>query len=671
MKNRHITNNIRLVLDLLDYADAVQSQALLFFLDFYKAFDTIEHAFLLKTLKLFGFGDYFINIIEMLYKDINSSVIINQNTTNRFEINRGIRQGCPVSPFLFLLVTELLALSVIHDLEFKGIHIFDREIKITQLADDTILFMQDKDQLSCALTLVEQFSSASGLKLNISKCEILPLHECDDNVMKNIPVKHTFKYLGIHITKNVTERQQLNYTTKMAKTKSIFNSWLQRDLSMFGRTLLSKADGLSHFVYPSLSLFINNKSLKEINKNFLDFIWKNKPHKLKKEVLSDCKAKGGLDFLDFTDTVNSFRVGWIRRCLIHPISLWFFIPNHIFNKIGGLSFVLKCNYSPTKLPVMLSKFHQQCLLAWKLCFIHNFSPHKTLIWNNADIKVKNKSLFLSRWFENGIHNIISLFDRSGTILTYEEFLSRHGLPVPFREFNSVTKAIPKGLTQLIKSHLSFGMDNATQHKLLLNGVDVMDRKCDNKHIRQIFQFRKRITPRGKFYWGSLIQDINWQKAWLLPSKYCITNKVKEVHFKILHKIYPVNVNIAKYTDISSACSFCDDTDETMLHLFFECEKTKMFLNDLNNYLFELSYSLTAKDFLFYYDNPVNYPLEFVVNFFTLQSKFFLHKQKWLQGQPSFRVFKLEMDSLINSLRLIRNNKKNDRLLCLLYTVVKG
>ena len=163
-----------------------------------------------------------------------------------------------------------------------------------------------------------------------------------------------------------------------------------------------------------------------------------------------------------------------------------------------------------------------------------------------------------------------MFDRSGTILTYEQ--SRHGLPVPFREFNSVTKAIPKGLIQFIKSHLSFGMDNATQHKLLLNGIDVIDRKCDNKHIRQIFQFRKRITPRGKFYWGSLIQDINWQKAWLLPSKYCITNKVKEVHFNILYKIDPVNVNIAKYTDISSACSFCDDTDETMLHLFFECEK---------------------------------------------------------------------------------------------------
>lgn len=67
-KNRHITNNVRLVLDLLDYADAIPSQALALFLDFYKAFDTIEHSFLLKTLRVFGFGDPFINIVEIFIK---------------------------------------------------------------------------------------------------------------------------------------------------------------------------------------------------------------------------------------------------------------------------------------------------------------------------------------------------------------------------------------------------------------------------------------------------------------------------------------------------------------------------------------------------------------------------------------------------------------------------
>ncbi len=105
------------------------------------------------------------------------------------------------------------------------------------------------------------------------------------------------------------------------------------------------------------------------------------------------EAKAALIFLDFADTVNTFKVNWLRRCLMNPMSLWFFIPNNIFDKLGGLSFLLKCNLLPGKLPISLSNFHQQCLLSWKLCFVHGFSPHKVLLWNNADITVRNMSLF--------------------------------------------------------------------------------------------------------------------------------------------------------------------------------------------------------------------------------------------------------------------------------------
>ncbi len=69
LKGRHISNNIRLVLDLLDCADSVHSNSLIIFLDFYKAFDTIEHQFLLKSLKLFGFGDAFVDTIAKFYNE--------------------------------------------------------------------------------------------------------------------------------------------------------------------------------------------------------------------------------------------------------------------------------------------------------------------------------------------------------------------------------------------------------------------------------------------------------------------------------------------------------------------------------------------------------------------------------------------------------------------------
>ena len=256
MANRHISNNIRLVLDLLDYSEYVESQALIVFLDFYKAFDTVEHPFIYKALDLFGFGESFISVVKMLYKDINSNVLIYPNTSKRFPVNRSVRQGCPISPFLFLIVVELLSLKVLNSPNIHGLSIFQKEIRITQLADDTALFMRDKYQIGPTIQLINEFSKASGLHLNIGKCEILSLFDTDDEYICNIPLKKSVKYLGIDVTKDMLTRQQLNFLPRLKKTKNIMNMWLQRDLSIFGRILLTKAEGISRLVYPALSLYV-------------------------------------------------------------------------------------------------------------------------------------------------------------------------------------------------------------------------------------------------------------------------------------------------------------------------------------------------------------------------------------------------------------------------------
>lgn len=101
MSKQHINNNIRLILDLLDYFEHVESQAVIVFLDFYKAFDTLEHPFIFNTLKLMGFGENFVSVVKMLYKDINSNLMIYPSTSKRFPISRSVRQGCPISQFYF------------------------------------------------------------------------------------------------------------------------------------------------------------------------------------------------------------------------------------------------------------------------------------------------------------------------------------------------------------------------------------------------------------------------------------------------------------------------------------------------------------------------------------------------------------------------------------------
>lgn len=163
MNKRHIANNVRLVLDILDYPELVEAGGLILFVDFYKAFDTVEHPFILQSLKKIGFGGYFYSAIKTLSNKSNSSIKLTGGISPRFSISRGIRQGCPASPYLFLLVAQLLT-DHIRSSDINGINILSRKLTITQLADDTTRFLRNENQVSIAMETINKFSEASGLK---------------------------------------------------------------------------------------------------------------------------------------------------------------------------------------------------------------------------------------------------------------------------------------------------------------------------------------------------------------------------------------------------------------------------------------------------------------------------------------------------------------------------
>lgn len=98
-----------------------------------------------------------------------------------------------------------------------------------------------------------------------------------------------------------------------------FKHVAQRDLSITGRILLTKAEGVLRFVYPTLSL--PDSTCKDINNIFTNFVWKNKHHHLTKEVLSGSKEEGGFQLLDFRDLNYTFKVKWLKACLKAPKSL--------------------------------------------------------------------------------------------------------------------------------------------------------------------------------------------------------------------------------------------------------------------------------------------------------------------------------------------------------------
>ena len=120
-----------------------------------------------QSLKKFGSGEKFCKAIEIFYKEIVSYVSLNPGMTPRIKISLGIRQGCPMSPKLFILCTQMLSYLILNNQEFKGIKIVDNEFHIRQFANDTFFFsLKDQSVVCKALNIIYLFSKASGLNIN-------------------------------------------------------------------------------------------------------------------------------------------------------------------------------------------------------------------------------------------------------------------------------------------------------------------------------------------------------------------------------------------------------------------------------------------------------------------------------------------------------------------------
>ena len=130
MKDRFIGQNIRLINDILEQTELQNVPGILLQLDFRKAFDTVEWPLIQQTLLKFNFGDSIKCWVQTFYCNAESSVLINGLNTKQIPLSRGVRQGCPLSPYLFILVAEILASKIRHDKTVQGITLFKKEIKL-------------------------------------------------------------------------------------------------------------------------------------------------------------------------------------------------------------------------------------------------------------------------------------------------------------------------------------------------------------------------------------------------------------------------------------------------------------------------------------------------------------------------------------------------------------
>nr|GEY59417.1 RNA-directed DNA polymerase, eukaryota [Tanacetum cinerariifolium] len=208
--SRQILDRPFILNEILHWCKRKKKQVMFFKVDFTKACDSVRWDYLLDTLEGFGFGQSWCKWIRGTFSSAKASVLVNGSPSNEFYFHCGLKQGDPLAPYLFILVMESLHMSFSRVVDvglFKGVRL-QGSLLISHLfyADDTLVLGEWSDKnLEVIIHTLKCFHLASGLKINIQKCQLLgvgvprPIMEKAARCIGCDVLQNQFRYLGVMV----------------------------------------------------------------------------------------------------------------------------------------------------------------------------------------------------------------------------------------------------------------------------------------------------------------------------------------------------------------------------------------------------------------------------------------------------------------------------------------
>jgi hypothetical protein len=223
--------------------------------------------------------------VETLYENTESCIINNGHCSKFFSLNRGVRQGVPLSPYLFILALELMSVAIKKDTicSINGMKMNNSENLLSQYADDSSPILDGGDDLlRKSLYILEKFSECAGLKANLDKTEAIWIGSKVYSKERLLPGEKLkwkqsgkFKLLGINYDLFTEDKTDINFKQKIEKirTLTLLNSWIYRDLTYMGKITTIKSLAMPILIQ-SLTVLPNpsDKIINEIQSIFYSFL---------------------------------------------------------------------------------------------------------------------------------------------------------------------------------------------------------------------------------------------------------------------------------------------------------------------------------------------------------------------------------------------------------------
>jgi hypothetical protein len=653
LKGRSTHSNIRSTIDIIRHTKERDIPGLLAFIDFEKAFDMVKWPFLFKVLKRMNFGEFFIQCIKTMYADTLTCVSNNGNLGEFFNPSRGIRQGCPISANLFVIVVEILASVIRQSPRVFGIRIGDKTYKISQYADDTCLFLSDEDSLKNVFIILDIFKRCSGLKANREKSEAIWIGASSNFRHKPLGIKwstKSIKMLGIYINKDEDECTKDNFKERLDKIENIVKLWCLRKMTLKGKILIVNTLLITQMLYVCSVLEPPDWAIQKFKKITMDFIWNNKKPKIKYNCLINAISNGGLKLQDIDSKVKALKLRWMKELLDEDIyPPWkAYLGSKYKLTMGKLPYY---NIENIDFEKTGQKFYDNMLHMW--ADVHYNEPTNSeevcqqIIWHNSAIRIDNKPTTNTILEQNGIVFIQDLLNNEGNMASRIYLQKKFNTHINVMYFNSLSSAIPKKWKNLIEQ------DNNSNNYFRMYKCQIMlhdkYQRIEEVQCKDLYWHivnNKSCRPVSEAKWeekvGLNFSEERWADVYQNP--YGLTKEayILSLHFKISHRTLACgyNLNIWKIKD-NDLCEICLKEVDTIEHYMVACEMVLPFWNSVFKWwkaTIGFMFPLDTYDILFGLANETNDIQITQLNFILILGCTYIYRNKQCKKDTNLYEF---------------------------------
>jgi hypothetical protein len=646
LKGRFIGENIRLLYDTLLYSNKHNVRGLLLMVDFEKAFDSVAWSFIKKSLIKFNFGSSVTRWISTFYCNIKSCMSVNGQYSDWFHVQRGTRQGDPLSPYLFLICAEIMSIMIRQSNSVHGIKIADEEILLSQFADDTTFFLDGtRDCFYSCVRILQRFASMSGLQLNYDKSTAVwlgPLRNSRTRFMPELkfawnPV--TFKVLGIIFCTNMNEIVLLNYENKLVQMRKLLNSWSRRHLTPFGKITVLKTLALSKLTHLFMNLPDPNEAfLEDLSKLFFSFLWDGKRDRIKRTSMFQVYETGGLKMVDVKSFLAALKITWLTRILSND---------------GKITKILHALCPSVKvIKERGGEFANILMLRANNCFwVDVFKHYKRFCYKcvpasfndfaaeplhyNINICRDRNVIYIRNWIENGIVSVGHLLGPKG-YLSYDQFKMRYpGAIVNFMLYEGIVRSVKNYQAKLeLELEENFHTNEAYVWKCMSGGCA--------KHI-YVYLVKSDVPLRCIEKWShALNMHIDTRTVFRHIIKTTQDTHLRWFQFRLIYRILPSQRLLFLMKIVNSAtCTFCEVEEGTLEHLFWDCIKTQVFWSNWIDWLHtnfpHCSNLRLSKEFVIF-GCESNLHTDRIIDLFILLAKYHIFQAKTNNSAPLIQVF---------------------------------